>query len=535
MKIFISGSSRSHSDQKPNTLPKEVKERLDLYMLNNVAILVGDCSGVDRLVQEYLHSAKYRNVTVYVSGGDKHTRNNAGHWGEKHVNTGRKVGYGFFREKDFAMAEDADEGLAVWDKKSRGTYLNMLMLAALGKTCALYLPDEGRWLDIRTIEDLRPYIGQPGELGQNEMMNTLEICGFSEEMKEYLINGEKLSPWNMLDMICQAPVNLGSKLHTIMWFMKERNLNYEMFESVRRDISEGKDYKMIKKNVCRLTDFPTKGLFWSDLFEAYREMAEAYDAFSKDFDPDDQVLYLFEEWYDPDLLSEKSSPVGIFYSLAQVFEYIENEEREWEDPIDVWWRVELWESDDSDNAEHRYNYYIYDKKICWFEKMKPVIQENGNKYYLIENRRYLSGRVDLNLMTPFRTGDIVAVDCRPFGPAFHALVMEADHQNDCCFPGILFRIPFTDKWRLTPLKHRRFYKDAEVDFYQPRLSPLFRIHSIREEELGIEKDILLNAKNALDGSEEDAALFWDSWHVSEPFDKTEEQLLDLLDKMNEKS
>ena len=438
MKIFISGSSRSHSGQKPHTLPEKVKERLNQIMLDDTAILVGDRSSMDCLVQEYLHNAKYQNVTVYVSVGCRSARNNAGHWREKYVNTGRKVGYGFFQEKEFAMAEDADEGLAVWDKKSKGTFLNVLMLAARGKTCALYFPDEGRWHDIRTIEDLRPYIGQAAELGQNEMRNTLEICGFSEEMKEYLINEANLSPWDMVDIICQAPVNLGSKLDTIMWFMKERNLNYEMFESVRRDISEGKDYKMIKKNVCRLTDFPTKGLFWSDLFEAYREMAEAYDAITDDFDPDDQVLYLFEEWYDPDLLSEKSSPVGIFRSFAQVFEYIENEEKEWEDPveeewgdpIDGWWRVELWASDDSDNAEHRYNYYIYDKKICWFEKMKPVIQENGNKYYLIENRRYLSGRVDLNLMTPFRTGDIVAVDCRPFGPAFHALVMEADHQND---------------------------------------------------------------------------------------------------------
>ena len=126
--------------------------------------------------------------------------------------------------------------------------------------------------------------------------------------------------------------------------------------------------------------------------------------------------------------------------------------------------------------------------------MRPEVQDNGNTYYRPASRRFTSGKVDLNRSVPYRTGDIVLIDCRPFGPPFHAMVLDSRYEYDCCFPTIFFKIPFTDEYRITALKHKRFYKHAEVDFYEPMLSPLFRLRRVKPEEMTEEDEIFYEDK-----------------------------------------
>ena len=73
MKIFISGSKNIN-----NHLPDRILELIDSIIMEGTDIIIGDCLGIDKMVQKYLDSVGYRNVTVYVSGSKPAARNNIG-------------------------------------------------------------------------------------------------------------------------------------------------------------------------------------------------------------------------------------------------------------------------------------------------------------------------------------------------------------------------------------------------------------------------------------------------------------------------
>jgi hypothetical protein len=110
MKVVISGS-RSIKE-----LPAEAKSRLQAIIDLNAEILVGDAPGVDSLVQEFLVQQQYQRVCVYFAYAK--ARNNVG--GFKTQN-----GYSSYIERDKAMCQAADFGLAIWDGKSAGTKGNI--------------------------------------------------------------------------------------------------------------------------------------------------------------------------------------------------------------------------------------------------------------------------------------------------------------------------------------------------------------------------------------------------------------------------
>ena len=128
MKLFISGS------KSISKLPEEVKSLLDEYIALGTEFLVGDCYGVDAVVQKYLDSKGYSNVIVYCSG--ETPRNN--------FVTGTKVrscaetakgltGRAFQYVKDIQMAQDCDTALMIWDGKSNGTGENIRRMKEMRK------------------------------------------------------------------------------------------------------------------------------------------------------------------------------------------------------------------------------------------------------------------------------------------------------------------------------------------------------------------------------------------------------------------
>lgn len=132
MKIFIGGSKTI------NTLDENVKEKLQEIIKNKYDVLVGDCNGIDTAVQRFFYDNGYRNVTVYASGNV--TRNNIGNFKVKYIKTDKK-GFEFYRQKDIAMAKDADCGFMIWNGKSRGTLHNMFDLALQNKACEVYFTE----------------------------------------------------------------------------------------------------------------------------------------------------------------------------------------------------------------------------------------------------------------------------------------------------------------------------------------------------------------------------------------------------------
>ena len=125
MKVFVGGSKTIAG------LTDCAKSAIDELCAIGARILIGDCFGADKLIQEYLVLKGYTNVIVYVSG--YMVRNNVGGFPMKFIDCGNLKGYEFYQQKDIAMANDADYGLMLWDGKTRGTEQNVIYLKNIGK------------------------------------------------------------------------------------------------------------------------------------------------------------------------------------------------------------------------------------------------------------------------------------------------------------------------------------------------------------------------------------------------------------------
>lgn len=108
--VFVSGS------RSLTTLTPEATKALDRLMAEGAHILVGDAAGGDHLAQQHLAQANYDHVQVFHIGNEP--RHNEGFPTIK-VEGSRQA------DKDAYMAQQASEGLALWDGKSPGTQKNL--------------------------------------------------------------------------------------------------------------------------------------------------------------------------------------------------------------------------------------------------------------------------------------------------------------------------------------------------------------------------------------------------------------------------
>lgn len=141
--IFVSGSSKTQDEASGyyrKELPKDIQKQLDEHMRKGNRIIVGDAPGIDRQVQDYLNSKKYRNVEVYGPGKEvRYTANSK--WKTNPIDDpdhepGSKE---WLAKKDIAMTEAADEGLAiVLDEGAKATRKNVQRLSEGGKGVQVY-------------------------------------------------------------------------------------------------------------------------------------------------------------------------------------------------------------------------------------------------------------------------------------------------------------------------------------------------------------------------------------------------------------
>jgi adenine-specific DNA-methyltransferase len=133
MKIFISGSRTVAS------LPSIVCTRLDNIINKDFNVLVGDCYGVDKLVQEYFHNHNYSNVTVYHISNEP--RFNVGNYKTVKVNSH------FQTSKDKEMAKDCDYGFIIIHNNSNGSMNNILTLKRLKKKSLIFDVNKDKFLE----------------------------------------------------------------------------------------------------------------------------------------------------------------------------------------------------------------------------------------------------------------------------------------------------------------------------------------------------------------------------------------------------
>ena len=533
MKVYVCGSLRSNPNICYGTwkLPMNICNSIDSFIADGSEFLIGDREHVDRCVQDYLNNQKYGKVTIYVSGSKRSTKYNVGQWNEKHYRSQGMTRQAIYIEKDFRMAEDADIGVAIWDGVSKEAFVDMLYFVALGKCMRLYLVPEDKWVNINNIESLQQFVGEESKIDSDVIIRIMTRCGFSKEMIDFHSVEMNISPYTLVDVICGAPINLDAKMYMLSRLGTSMNVKWETYNSVCENICLGKSTKRIKHDIRAIVDYRYNNSFWKYLTEMYSELIKAKNIMYGDLWRDNS-MYLFSEWYDTEEFQLKSSSCGIFHNPDKVKKYIENEENE-DDSGESYYRMEVWDNYDPYRKKERYDYYFYNGEVCWFQKYIPKEAENGNIYYWPESRKFTGGNLDIYLETPYKPGDVVRIDCRPFGPVFYAMILEARNQFDCCFPNILFKIPYTDKWDITPLKHKLFYKDINFGSYEPIISPLYRIRKVEEDDF--ENDAfteyiskLFTLSKLIDGREEAASAVWNSYDEHHYDEMTEEEMMSLF-------
>lgn len=161
MKIFIAGA------RSVKNLDAAVKQRMMSIYQKGYDVLVGDCYGVDTSVQKFYSDLSYSNVVVFASNGK--VRNNIGNWNIRNVPVSSNVrGFDFYKQKDIAMANEADYGFMIWDGKSRGTLNNIVNLVSQNKKVLIYLTTVSKMLVVKDFESLNTLIGNCAK--QTQMM-----------------------------------------------------------------------------------------------------------------------------------------------------------------------------------------------------------------------------------------------------------------------------------------------------------------------------------------------------------------------------
>ena len=147
MKIFISGSA------KINTLNDTVERILSKTVNSGHEILIGDCNGVDSLIQSYYAQHNYPKVSVYHVGSQP--RNFCTGFTAIQVPTENEAStYRYYQRKDIRMTELADVGFVIWDGISKGTCANIDRMLKAHKAVAVHLITTQKTYALYQIEDL---------------------------------------------------------------------------------------------------------------------------------------------------------------------------------------------------------------------------------------------------------------------------------------------------------------------------------------------------------------------------------------------
>ncbi len=142
-KVFVSGSSKTTTEGQPYYRPKlhkKIVNELNKHIKNENTILIGDAPGIDSQVQDYLSSKKYKNVEVYTANKEARYLAND-EWKVNRVDSSKyqEGSREALAEKDKAMTNDADEGLAViLENGSRATRANVERIIEQNKNVKVF-------------------------------------------------------------------------------------------------------------------------------------------------------------------------------------------------------------------------------------------------------------------------------------------------------------------------------------------------------------------------------------------------------------
>lgn len=257
---------------------------------------------------------------------------------------------------------------------------------------------------------------------------------------EYLIKSN-LSEYDMAKLVCHAPISLFEKQSFYQRLLEEKN-------DGSGNVGDGFSYENYLRIATKAIDdlnLPKDGTFLL-------------------------VGHSFDNGYDEQF---ECAP---FRSYRAVQKYL-NETFDEGGEKNIWYTLEKWlpESEETLGLTEVCDFTFIGKNPCFYKNLRyfydKKFRERNRRQLLPENDFTLfSSGNNLNLPTPFRAGDILHVDCRPFAPKTIVTVTDNRSVFDCCNPQCEYTGENGEKEQ-GALKHSHIYKEDVIE----SVSPLYNL------------------------------------------------------------
>ena len=249
-----------------------------------------------------------------------------------------------------------------------------------------------------------------------------------------------LSEHDMAKLVCHAPISLFEKQSLYKKLIEEKRVENE---------NVGERFS----------------------FENYlRIVAQATEELNL---PNDGIFLLVGHSFDSDCEQFECAP---FRSYRAVQKYMSETFDEGGEE-NIWYTLEKWlpEGEDSLGLTEVCEFAFIGKEPCFYKNLRYFYdkehRERNRRQLLPENDFTLfSSGNDLNLPTPFRAGDILHIDCRPFAPKTSVIVTDNHMEYDCCNPQCEYEGENGEK-KCGALKHSHIYKENVIE----SVSPLYNL------------------------------------------------------------
>jgi len=468
-------------------LENRVRARLGDLAGQDAEILIGGTIYADGQVQHLLSEMGYPHVAVY-STDEKPTCNSDG-WNVRHVEQTRppmRLGWlNCFergRGSTRAMALDADCGFVFWDGCSFGGFLAIISLTAQGKPVEVIRADGGI-AEVSSVGDFRCLL--PARNPQHRRSDVNIPLRDQWAVAEQFIPSRSIAEtlakvpfhkWEMVDIIVGSPTPLRTKLEAFRSLSRYDDVLHEFVDEVDTLLGEEGGPEEQGHGVS------TVELAWTHV--AHGSFSVHRDAIEEALDNLENVeygsfIYRKSLWDErPELFEEHEAGVAPFSSIKAALEDLRFEmvRDEWDDDAPFWSIFEKWQLAPDGTWENPFTYYAIKDEIVFFDRNA---YDEEDHCWTGEDKTY-GGSIapDLNIRVPFGVGDVVTLDCRPFAPLIHALVIEAEDEGraECCMPRVLHLDDYESKRRGEPTWTEAGPKHASsLHLCMPGYSPLYRM------------------------------------------------------------
>ena len=255
---------------------------------------------------------------------------------------------------------------------------------------------------------------------------------FADELCDFSVRDE-----DMMQLVCHAPISLFEKRDLYKRLVEEHPDETGNFVTYRKYLSVAEkaisDMKLPKDGTFLLVghDFSDdEEQFGCAPFRSYEKAVEDLTKTFKD-GGEENVWYTLEKWLPESEFSLDLIEVCEFTFIGDKPCFYKNLR------------------------------YFYDKEY----RKKNMAQLNTENDFTL----YSSGS-NLNLTTPFQSGDVLHIDCRPFAPATTVVVADNHTPYDCCSPQCEY-IGKDGVATQGALKHSHIYKENVFE----TVSPLYNL------------------------------------------------------------